>query len=197
MINSVYSEYFQKSRIFLYPLLGIKRGVSVTPIKTFVSWHGKYHPGDRKLVCLYHLRSDPEYIKLEQSLLFNNELFEDFKEVEGGEEGPMGVYVFDFSKHADDWDKFLTGNYSKLSAGTKSRIKSHLGPKFENRAEVESYLHPERFFTFYAKILYDKDDFHKGLRILRRVGELCDKPDLIQETLSANIKDLQIVDEKS
>lgn len=176
----------------MYPLLGIKRGVSVTPIRTFVSWQGKYKPGDRKLVCLYHLRNDAEYVKFEQSVLYKNELFEDFKEVDGG----RGVYIFDFSKHADDWDRFLEGRYSKLSAGTKSRIKTYLGTRFDNRAEVESYLHPERFFTLYAKILYDKDDFHKGLRTLRRVGELCDKPDLIKETLAADIKDLQITSEK-
>jgi hypothetical protein len=188
MINSVFSEYFQKSRIFLYPLLGIKRGVSVTPIKTFVSWQGKYKPEDRKLVCLYHLRNDAEYVKFEQSVLYKNELFEDFKEIDGG----MGVYVFDFSKHAEDWDKFLAGRYSRLSPGTKSRIKAYLGTKFDNRAEVESYLHPERFFTLYAKILYDTEDFHKGLRILRRVGELCDKPNLMKETLVAEIRDLQI-----
>lgn len=189
MINSVFSEYFQKSRIFLYPLLGIKRGVSVTPIKTYVSWEGKYAPEDRKLVCLYHLRNDPEYTNFEQSVLFKNELFEDFKEVEGNK----GVYIFDFSKHKDDYDNFLFGNYSRLSPATKSRIKAYLGTKFDNRAEMESYLHPERFFTLYAKILYDKDDFHKGLRILRSVGELCDKPDLTKETLSADVKDLQII----
>lgn len=173
----------------MYPLLGIKRGVSVTPIKTFVSWEGKIRPQDRKLVCLYHLRNDAEYIKFEQSVLYKHELFESFTEIHGDK----AVYVFDFNKHAADWDNFLAGKYSKLSPSTKSRIKAYLGPRFDNRAEVESYLHPERFFVLYAKILYDKSDFHHGLRLLRKVGQLCDKPDLVKENLVAEVKDLQII----
>ena len=41
-IQSLYRDYIQKSKLFLYPLLDIKRGVSVTPTETYMAWKGKY-----------------------------------------------------------------------------------------------------------------------------------------------------------
>ena len=62
MSISLYKEYFQKSRIFMYPLLGMKRGSSVTPIETYIAWEGVYEAHDAKLVCKYYLRNDPEFL---------------------------------------------------------------------------------------------------------------------------------------
>ena len=45
-LNSVYKKYFQKSKVFLYPLLGIKRGVSVIPVETYFGWDGYYNSED-------------------------------------------------------------------------------------------------------------------------------------------------------
>jgi hypothetical protein len=56
VINSIYRKYFQKSKIFLYPLLDIRRGTSVVPEETYVAWDDKYAPEDMKLVCVYHHR---------------------------------------------------------------------------------------------------------------------------------------------
>ena len=57
-IKSLYKDYFQKSRIFMYPLLNIKRGSSVTPIETYMSWSEQFSIYDKKLICLYYLRDD-------------------------------------------------------------------------------------------------------------------------------------------
>lgn len=185
-LSEIY-QYFQKSHVFLYPLLGIRKGVSVTPIKTYISWEGHVRPEDRKLVCLYHLRNDKEYTNFEQSVLFKNKYFDDFKEVGDGK----AVYVFDLSKHAADFDAFVRGHYSKFSPKTKAEIKGYHG-YFRDYAYLESYLYPERFFSMYARILYDKADLKKGEALLRKVGELCEKPDLEKETLRASVLELQI-----
>ena len=79
MIRSLSKDYFQKSRVFLYPALGIKRGVPNTPIETYVSWDGVYAPGDMKLCCLYHLKNDDDFKNFEKSKLLGNKLFNDFK----------------------------------------------------------------------------------------------------------------------
>ena len=61
MIKSLYTDYFQKSRIFLYPALVIPRGTSVTPTETYTSWTGHYDHKDCKFIATYHLRSDKEF----------------------------------------------------------------------------------------------------------------------------------------
>jgi hypothetical protein len=43
VIKSLYKDYFQKSRVFLYPALEIKRGGSVTPVETYISWKNNYN----------------------------------------------------------------------------------------------------------------------------------------------------------
>ena len=63
-IKSVYKKYFQKSKVFLYPLLKIKRGTSVIPSETYLAWNDTVSPDDMKLVCLYHPREDVEYKKV-------------------------------------------------------------------------------------------------------------------------------------
>ena len=51
-LTSIYSKYFQKSKVFIYPLLGIKRGLSVVPKETYISWEGHCKPEDMKLICV-------------------------------------------------------------------------------------------------------------------------------------------------
>src|SRR5437868_3298459 len=112
MITSLYRDYFQKSKVFLYPILEIKRGVSVTPVQTFTAWQDQYPHDGAKLCAQYHLRDDQDFRAFEKAKLLGNPLFHDFKQV--GEND--GVYVFDFSKLQEDWNNFLRGKYSSLSA---------------------------------------------------------------------------------
>ena len=177
-IKSLYRDYFQKSRVFLYPALEIKRGVSVTPIQTYLGWEGHYKPEDRKFICLYHLRDDEEYVKFEKTKLIGNKLFHDFIQVDEDK----ALYVFDYESLKEDWDKFITGKYSQMTAVHKKRIKNFYGIYSSNFAYVESFLHPEKYFSIYSEILeVDVDE-------LRKVGELCSLPDLEQEILVMDIK---------
>lgn len=181
-IKSLYSDYFQKSRIFLYPALEIKRGGSITPIQTYVSWDGHYEKEDCKYICLYHLRNDEEFRKFEKQKLLGNKLFHDFKIVDNNK----GIYIFDFKSIEHDWKCFIEGKYSKMTIDHKKKIKSFFSQNNSHYSYIESYLHPERFFGMYADLL--------GVNVstLKEVGELCSKVDFEKEKLSISIKNLEM-----
>ena len=118
MISELYTEYFQKSRAFLYPLLGIRRGAVITPMETYVAWEDEFLAEDRKLILTYHLREDKEFSDFEKAKLLDNSLLCDFRETNH----KVGVYIFDFEGFANDWDCFLKGHYTKMSPPVKRRI---------------------------------------------------------------------------
>jgi len=188
-LKKLYKEYFQKSRAFLYPALDIKRGTSVVPIETYVSWSRHVTPESRKLICLYHLREDKEYIDFEKQKLLGNPLFEDFREVEDGK----AVYVFNFDKkYQEDFDHFLNGKYSRISSELKKKIRGFYGTNSSNYVYIQSYLNPKMYYSIYAELLAEGKDVEKMEQNLRQVGQLCSKPDLEKETLELLIKDLEI-----
>lgn len=188
-IDSLFTEYVQKSKLFLYPALDIERGGSVTPIETYTSWKDYYSTKDCKLICLYHLRDDIEFKNFEKVVLLNHPKFCDFKQVES-ETGNDGVYVFDFINHKDDWDNFLVGRYSELSDSHKKKIQKFFSNAGTNYPYIESYLYPEKYYATYAKILAEKKDRKEMEGHLRYANELCDKPVWELEELKVTIKDL-------
>lgn len=181
-IKSLYNEYFQKSRVFLYPALDIKRASSVTPIMTHISWKEYYKPDDCKLICLYHLRDDQEYRIFEKTRLFGNKLFHEFKETCDD----RGVYIFDLKPFEKDFKYFLRGQYSMMSDDHKKKIKNFYGYNSPNYAYVESFLHPDKYFKMYSEMIQVEE------KILKDVGELCDRPDLDQEHLDIAVKSLEM-----
>jgi hypothetical protein len=174
----LYRDYFQKSRVFLYPALDIRRGGSVTPIQTYVSWADIYLPEDRKFVCLYHLRDDEDFMRFEKQKLLGNKHFHDFKEV--GDE--KGAYVFDYRFMGVDWDHFISGKYSKMSEVHKSVVRQFYGTYSSSFVYIESMLYPEKYYEKYSKIL------NVDVGLLEEVGELCSIPDLTRERLVMDVK---------
>ena len=81
-ITSIRKSYIQKSKLFLYPLLGIKRGVSVTPVQTYMAWKDIYTVNDCKLIAVYHLRDDNQFKEFEENKLLGNAMFEEFFELD-------------------------------------------------------------------------------------------------------------------
>jgi len=185
-MKTLYNEYFQKSRIFLYPALQIKRGSSITPIQTYVSWKDNIKYGDKRLVALYHLRDDKEYKLFEKSNLLGNKLFESFIE---GVDG-RGIYVFNMELLKESWDIFLRGKYSKLSTAHKKLITDFYrgSPNF---SFIESYLNPTKYYTLYSNLLGVEE------KILKEVGELADPTDLDKETLEFSVKSIEFETSKS
>ena len=188
-IKDIYTGYFQKSKVFLHPALGHKRGVSVNPIETYLNWKGIVELNEPKLACLYHLRDDEEFLKFEENMLLRNPLFEDFKEVANNK----AVYMFNLEKYAEDYFHFLSGRYSKLSQSLKTQIKEHYGASTANYAFIDSYLYPENYIELYADFLCpDKSDIPVIRKLLEDVGELCSYPNIELEELKVPIKVLDL-----
>ena len=102
-VKSVYNKYFQKSKVFLYPLLGFKRGIKVVPSETYLAWDPFYIPEDMKLVCLYHPNKSNEYEKYEKESLLKHTRLCDIKEVDKHNK----LFIFDFNDLKDDWEYFI------------------------------------------------------------------------------------------
>jgi hypothetical protein len=179
-INALYRKYFQKSKIFLYPLLDIKRGTSVVPSETYLSWGTSYGPEDMKLVCLYKPRTDSEYINFEKNVLLKHNRLCDYIKIDS----ETSIFTFDFSDLADDWMHFVNGRFSKINPDIKRKIVNFFDKNSGNYIYVMSYLYPEKYFEDYAKLL------GCSAELLEAVGELCDKPDLEKENLRIEVADL-------
>lgn len=178
-INALYKSYFQKSRVFLYPLLDIRRGASVIPEQTYVSWQNYIKPEDTKLVAVYPKRDDVEYKNFEKHVLLKHSRVVDFIHLNN----TQLIVTFDFSDLKDDWNNFLDGKYSQINVKLKRKIRDFFEKNSGNYVYVDSYLFPEKYFELYADLLGTKVDF------LKSVGELCSKPDLDQENLIAEVLD--------
>jgi len=174
-VKSIYNKYFQKSKVFLYPLLGIKRGVKVIPSETYLAWNDSIKTEDMKLICLYHPDVD-DYSNYEAKMLINHSRLHDVIPIDENNK----VYVFDFSDLKDDWNYFIDGKYSKMDDATKEKILSFFEAKSANYVYIKSYLYPEKYFEDYAECLGVDID------VLKTVGELCNKPDIEKETLLLN-----------
>jgi hypothetical protein len=179
MIDKLYGKYFQKSKSFLYPALGIKR-TGIKPDGTYVSLEGKVNPEDVKLICTFKNDTSEEFKVFEEQMLIGNPLF-----VEKIQIRDFNIYVFDLEIYQDDYFNFLLGKYSKLSNVIKKAIKTFYGEKSAEYKILETYLFPDKYFEEYAKLL-DVD-----IEMLKKIGELCDPCDLEKEILKIPVEDLE------
>jgi hypothetical protein len=140
MIESLYGKYFQKSRSFLYPALGIKRNSNITPTGTYLSLEGKIGPEDMKLIVAFKHDDSEGYKTFEDKMLLTNPLYESKITVK-----EYNLYIFNFEMYKDDWFNFLLGKYSKLSNVLKRAIKSYYGESSSEFKYMETYINPEKF----------------------------------------------------
>jgi hypothetical protein len=178
-INALYKEYFQKSKIFMYPLLGIKRGSPAVPNQTFLAWANEIKPEDAKLITEYPVRMDEEYLKFEKKYLLSHNRLVDYYMIDN-----MTYYIFDFSDIKEDWDKVVNGKYSKLNTNIKRKIHSYFDNHSANHVYMDGYLNPEKYFGIYSDLLNTSEE------LLMSIGELCSKPDLEKETLTIKKENL-------
>jgi len=176
-IKSIYAKYFQKSKMFLYPLLGIKKGVKIVPSETYIAWDKNIKPEDMKLICLYHPRQKKEFADFKRRVLLKHNRLHKIEPIDSENH----LYIFDFADLKDDWFKFLDGKYSRISNEIKSKILFFFPDNSANYVYMRSYLYPKVFFKDYAEILDVNEEF------LQSIGELCNKPDFTKETLTQEI----------
>lgn len=176
-MRSLYKEYFQKSKVFLYPLLGFARGIPIVPSNTYVSWKNLINPEDRKLILVYTDTSHEEYEKYRDNVLLPHDLLIDIRLGEDHEQ----IYIFDLNGAGEDFEHFIKGRYSRLSDEHKELILTFFDGDRKTSEFVESYLFPEDYYQDYSKLL------NVEVQLLKDVGELCAPPDMTKETLTTNL----------
>jgi hypothetical protein len=181
LIEALHTEYFQKSKVLFYPLLGIKRGCPAIPDQTYLSWQGYLTPEDKKLITVYTRREDSEYQVFEKNVLLGHKRVSDYIPLPDNQV----LISFDFSDLEDDWNHFINGRYSKMHPDLKRKVRDHFNKNSSTYVYVDSYLFPEKYFSLYASLLGADEE------LLREVGELCSKPDLERENLIAEVINLE------
>ena len=182
-MKGIYKEYFQKSKVFLYPLLNIKKGVRYVPAETYIMEPDTIADPitikDYKLICLYEIDpKDKFYSIFEQEIIFKNRYFDGFYPgTSKNHETILRVYTFDMSRYKYDMEMFVEGKYSKFSNKAKIIIQSFFGEIGTIAEYIESYLHPKHWQEEYAQFL------NVNTELLEKTYELCDKPDLKKETI--------------
>lgn len=177
MISEIYPRYFQKSFTFLYPILGFKKNKFPRPVQTYVCWDkASITMADRKLVCVYKTEDTEAWKNFEMNHLLTHRML-DYCIPQP--ESNTVVYIFDFNSMAEDFDAFLIGSYSKLSANFKKLLTDYYGTHTPEWVYIESFLYPSKYFKQYASILSMDVD------VLKKVGELCDRLDIDKETCVA------------
>lgn len=173
----VYTQYFQKSKVFLYPLLKLKKGIDYVPSQTYVLWDKLYLPEDMKFMCLYNAEASTKYLRFEERYLKSHPLLEAHFILDDNRH----VYIFDFSQYKYDHKAFLEGKYSKFSLKSKEIIKEFFGTVGNISDYVLSFLYPDDYHEIYAESL------GVDIKLIEDVYELCSPPDLKKETIFENI----------
>lgn len=186
MIDKLYKKYFQKSKCFLYPALGIKRRTYATPIETYLAIENKIGVEDIKLICSFKKDLSEKYKSFEEKMITSNPLFVSKIELKN-----TIVYIFTMEIYENDYFNVIFGRYSKLSNILKKAIKEYFGESSQEYSYIETYLYPEKFYDKYAELL-DVD-----AKTLKSIGELCDPCDLEKETLKILPENFEVLEKAS
>jgi|TARA_R110001606_G_scaffold17735_3_gene68225 hypothetical protein len=173
----IYTDYFQKSKVFLYPLLGIGRKAKYVPLQTYVCWDSVYSVEDCRLILEYKTKQTKGFKDFAEKYLDNHDMYDDFVELSKDKV----IYIFNLTKaFKPDHKRFINGKYSQLSLNAKILIIDFFGDKEKAGEYIQTFLTPDESFESYAQYFkVDKD-------LLESIGELCSKPDIEKETLVNN-----------
>lgn len=179
MIKRTYGKYFQKSKSFLYPALGIKKNDKFSPTGTYLSIKGLISSEDVKFICTFDKDESEAFKYFENAMLLENPLFSEKIIMDS-----YNIYVFDYEIYLNDWFNFMLGKYSKLSPVLKRAIKSYYGERSSEYDYIETFLYPEEYYGTYSKLL------DVEVETLKEIGELCDPYDPEKETLEISLENL-------
>jgi hypothetical protein len=173
-MNSVFANYFQKSKVFLYPLIEMKKTHTYTPVETYVRWKNNFKLSDKKLICEYKITPSKKFNTFEKKYIRVNSYLDDIVYLS---ESKM-VCIYDMSKFEDEFIYFIKGEYSKFKQVYKEKVLNFYREDGNKNKYVDSYLFPKKYHEMYAKEL-DVD-----LSLIENTFELCNKPDLEKETFN-------------
>lgn len=185
-ITKIYTKNFNKSKVFLYPILGLKQNALHNPINTYM-FLNENALNQCKLYVVYSKSSKYSFIEYEQTKIHTNEYFEDFINGENNI-----IYIFNLKKHEEDYFHIINSSFSKLSSDTKKKIETYFGLNSANYNYIKTWLYPNKYYRIYARILAEENDFENMIDLLKNVCELCSKTNLKNETLINEYCDLII-----
>lgn len=175
-MKGVYTDYFQKSKVFLYPLLRLQKGITYVPQETYVAWENMYAFENTRFLCEYKYKNVNKFKLFSHKTLERHPLYEGSVELDEGRH----LIIFDFTQFKHDFDAFIEGKYSKFSLDSKIHIIDFFGDKGKIADYIQGFLSPPDVHENYADFL--------GVRkeLLEEVYEVCSPPDLAKETLVDN-----------
>lgn len=170
-MDSVYTDYFQKSKVFLYPLLELKKGLTYVPKQTYIAMGHVYSPKDYKFLCEYNVKMSKGFDKFCNSHIKNHPKFDEYINLGDNKH----LFVFDYINFKSDFNKFLAGKYSQFSLNSKMIILNFFS---DGRSSdyIEAFLSPEDYHENYAHKL------NIDVKIIEDVFELCSLPNIKKET---------------
>lgn len=180
-LTSLYNKYFQKSKVFLFPLTGLRKKDDFNPSFCGLSLDGIYTFSDLKLIVVYDIPSNPKQFytflnkKVKKSTIYETHFLNNDKTKE--------IVIFDLKIYKKELVHFYNGQYSKLSKHVKKSIMNYYGYDTTAWILIESYLNPESYFEDYAVLL------GVSVRDIKTVGQLCDEPNLEKETIKLELND--------
>ncbi len=182
-------KYYQKSLLFLYPLIGISKLVSIHPTNTYLYWNGHDGIENYELFVHYKYPRDEIFKNFEKEHILKNTKLIGCHEVDDGM-----IYIFDLIYWSTDIASFLYGRYSEFTYKAKETILKFNGASVVSNKKVEGYtihiaLCPQYYFKDYAEELgyINKKTRQTDSTFLEECGELWsiydkEKETFIQET---------------
>ena len=182
MIKSLYNKYFQKSKIFLFPLFELPKCKVTNEVETYLVFDNIVRLEDFKIICIFKNINTPEFIKFEKEHLVHCPHI-----LEKYDSENQILYVFSLESFKEEYRNFLKGRYSKMSEGSKYLIRNYYKSNSNEFSYIETYLYPSKYYEVYAKLL-DVD-----INLLKDVSELCDRYDEEKEILKEYKINLEVL----
>lgn len=193
MIKNIYRRYFQKSKVFLYPLLQLDKKseeISEVTIESFIHVEN----ADDDLHFLFPLTEPSLTVSFTINLEDKDKRREMVHEIyqKYGKDRHVKkkfyspdmdrvIIVYTLFDMVEDYDLIVAGRYSKISKTSKLRIQRYYAANSEHWAHVKTFLYPEEHYSMYAEALGVDEE------TLRNRQELIDNPDLVKETIAIDL----------
>lgn len=178
-----YPEYFQKSTFFLYPLLGLNKTTTIVPSITYLALEGRYMPHDRLLICLFHNKQDARHEQFVRTVVKTSAHYVETIELVDPDQI---LHVFDISFIGEDLDKFMDGQYSRMSDARKYEILRLYNPSTPVHEIMRSFLFPQEHYGVFAALLNVPES------LLRQIVELADPYDNVKENCTIPLLNLEL-----
>jgi hypothetical protein len=173
MTLQLIANYVQKSKLFILPLICPRPISEDVIVKTYLELNDDLKVRDCHFILELDATDNPDELKeIERKYLFmspylRHELFKKIKD-------NHNLYVFDLRSISQEYEFFVKGQYSLISAIFKDTIIRHYN-NTRKEEYIRAWLYPDQHRNIYADLL--------GMHPEELHYELCNKPDLDKEKL--------------